>query len=382
MGFDASGAVTAPIKEAPGGFGLFIRGAGPLLQEVRGEGLAVSEAEGSTADAGEDVALVVTTQFGKLAIQETTGPSGVFKLALRVMLRRWGKKKLAHVENLELTDVQKLLGHSVLGVRLDDLAGESVEGTVAFALNPRMGLVAVTLEDAVIPTLAWGGDTEIWGEGGNAESKPLNVTAYGVRMERLDFVAEWPRNKGDLGAETMRMEQGRIAVERVVVSSSGVESAVIENLTIGDLAFTLEMGQFKQGKRVGTLRMARHLEKQISALGPVIPAAVGALVATVRPESQTTPADFIAQLGDVLRSKLDGSLLLQSDGVASLHADSVFVDGVAQGSIDTGFEFLVHVGARPAGAARTASARVAGNSRRRGSSSAVHAPPHWRDDGS
>lgn len=333
IGFDPSGAVTAPIKETPGGLGLFGRGAGPLMEELAGEGLAVSSADG-----GDDVALVVTAQLGKLAIQETIGPRGVFKLALRVLLRRWSKKKAARVENLELADVQKLLGNSVLGMRLDDLEGDLVEGTVALELNPRMGFAAVALDDAVVPTLAWGGDTP---------SGPLNVTAYGVRMEHLEFSAKWPRNRSDLGAETMRMERGSIAAERVVVSSSGVESAVIENLTLDNLAFSLEMGQFKQGKRVGTLGMARHIQDQLSALGPVIPAAVGALVSTGRPESQTTPADFIGQLAEVLRTELDGSLLLQSDGVASLHADSVLVDGVAHGSIDTGFELLVHVGARP-----------------------------------
>jgi hypothetical protein len=328
MGFDPSGAVTVPIKETLGGLGLFIRGAGPFAEEFAGR----------TADTAEDVALVVTGQFGKLAAQETTGPRGVWGLALRVLLRRWSKKKLARVENLELADVQKLLGNSVLGMRLDDLEGELVEGTVTFELNPRMGAVGVTLEDAVIPTLVWGGD---------AASGPLNVTAHGVRMEHLDFVAEWPRNKRDLGAEMMHMERGLIAADRVVVSSSGGASAVILNLTVDNLAFTLEMGQFKEGKRVGTLRMARHIGEQLSALGPVIPAAVGALVATIRPGSQTTPGAFISQLADVLRDELDGSLLLQSKHAASLHADSVLVNGVAHGSIDTGFEFLIHVGARP-----------------------------------
>ena len=306
MGFGPAGEVTDPNEQTPGEVDLFIQG---LVHKKPEE-----------------------MKNGRL------GGRGFFNLGLRVAIRRWNKKRGARLGPLTIAEVQKLLGNSILGVNLDGLEDELVEGVVSLELNPRMGFIEIALEDGVIPSLTWLGDSA---------NELFNITALGVRMDHFLFRAEWPRNRRELGAESLHMERGEIRSEQIVVSKAGVEWAVIHNLIVDDLAFNVEMGQFRKGQRVNTLAMAQHIQDQLSLLAPVIPAAVGALVSTLNPQSASAPAAFIDQLAQVVQNKLGESLLLQSERQAVLHADSVTVDNMAVGSVDAGFEFLVHTGARP-----------------------------------
>ncbi len=260
---------------------------------------------------------------------------GAVEIALPAVSNIWGKKGRT-LEQIPLDELQRTLGGTLFGIRLDGFEGAPVSGKLSIEVNPGEGELIIRAPFAYIPTASWGGE---------GLQGPIAVTARDLTLTGLEVISRWPAKKTLVDQDSLHVQLGSLEVGQFVATSARVETAYLTDVLVEDITIDIDLGPFREGDGTHVVGVVREIERQLQSLVEVLHATLGSLVSTLTPSGTDLPTTFVGELKRVLSERLGGEMLLVAT-VGELRAGAVDLPGAASASVQTWFELVVGAGPR------------------------------------
>jgi hypothetical protein len=269
---------------------------------------------------------------------------GTLGLVFKNLTDRWGKR--AHLDDLPVSSLQKMLGGSLFGIQLAEIPGVDGSGTIDFNVNEEEGVVEMELESAAIEAIDYLAN--------GADGAPMTVTAQGGTVRGLRAEARWPSTETLADQQTLSFHLDELMLSATVVSA-GTQLVGINNLRLAGLHFDAALGPAIEGDGVRLMQIATDLETELAALTECTMAAISVVSTSLTGPSTVAGKDgdeivdsagFLAALQKALAVKLGGEILWTAR-VDSLTAGTVVLaSGQGAERIDVGFDLAFAGGPR------------------------------------